>query len=101
MRRAIYGFCTLSSVVFVIVACSPPDFEGDEIADSRDPTKPISATDTTGCEKAPPFAPQDPATLPACACANGGKARCVAKEKIASALAAQLETCSDGVCLPD
>jgi hypothetical protein len=101
MGRALYGFGTLAGVVFVIVACKPPGFEGDEIPDVPGTAKPIEASHSADCSAAPAFAPQDPASLPACACDSGGKARCVAKDKIVSALADQLETCSGGVCLPD
>lgn len=49
----------------------------------------------------PKSASTDPLSYPACACAKGGKARCVPSSEIPSALASQLDTCSGGACVPE
>ena len=54
-----------------------------------------TTNDVTSCEQTPTLAPEDPDKLPKCACAKGGKARCIAKNKLASRLAAKLDGCTD------
>ncbi|MBX3189314.1 MAG: hypothetical protein KF819_19980 [Labilithrix sp.] len=95
------GFCTLT-----IVACSVADIEGTTL--DQDNATPAPSKAPAGCVpkgSAKGLQPTDPETLPKCACAKGGAARCVAKSDLPESLAAQLEGCSDvaggGACVPD
>lgn len=86
----------------LVMACNA-DFEGDTIGGKRsaDSTHPASTEQCTG---AAALTPEDPAKFPACACAKGGKARCVPKDKVPGQVASQLDSCTEGgagVCVPD
>ncbi len=87
----------------LVIACTAPDFEGDRIKSKRG-TSPASTSGAASCAGAAALTPHDPNDFPKCACAEGGKARCVPKDEVPGVVAAQLETCSDGgpgVCVPD
>lgn len=87
----------------LVIACTAPDFEGDSIKSKRG-TSPTSTSGAVECGGPSTLTPEDPEKLPKCACAKGGKARCVPKDKVPGAVSAQLETCTEGgagVCVPD
>jgi hypothetical protein len=103
-RRRIAMSVACAFGVVAVVACAPSDFEGDALAGKSDPASTSPKTDPNACTGAAALTPTDPGTLPACACAKGGKARCVPKDKVPGTLSAQLDTCTEGgagVCVPD
>ncbi|MCW5834348.1 MAG: hypothetical protein KIS78_18255 [Labilithrix sp.] len=89
--------------VCALVACAAPDFEGDSFGD-RARSSPGSKSDAVECGGVASVSPEDPEKFPKCACAAGGQARCIPKDKLPNALASQLDACDDGgagVCVPD
>jgi hypothetical protein len=87
------------------IACMP-DF--DRLYGNRGAQDSITsmadATSTAGQCTGTVAAPRDPSSLPKCACAKGGSARCVPKSEVPESVATQLDTCSvggPGVCVPD
>jgi hypothetical protein len=94
----------LVSVNLIACEVSPVDYGS---VDRSSPPKPDGGADMTtkgacvpkGETKAAPAT--DPNAYPACACANGGAARCVPSAEIPSTLASQLDACNGGACVPD
>lgn len=87
----------------LLIACAAPDFEGDNIR-TRGGSTASSKRDSVECGGAAALTPEDPAKFPKCACASGGKARCIPKDKVPSAVSSQLDSCTEGgagVCVPD
>lgn len=89
-------------------ACSMADIEGTGIMNKTPKSKTTpSSTDGEVCtEDGAPvgLTPEDPAKFPKCACAAGGAARCVPKDKVPSTSQKALDTCTQGgpgVCVPD
>lgn len=83
---------------FFLVACSMADIAGTGLDEPAVVERPEQAEK---CSTGPKLAAEDPTKLPKCACAKGGQARCVAKSKLPSDLASQLEACDQGACVPD
>lgn len=87
----------------LVIACTAPDFEGDRIGSKRG-TTPSSTSGAVECGGPSTLTPEDPNKFPKCACDNGGKARCIPKDKVPGNVSAQLDSCNDGgagVCVPD
>lgn len=98
-------------VCSVLIACGVAEIPGtgtNPQADGKDKTKTSSAnveacapgTERMKAEKI------DPASLKACACAAGGKARCAPRKKLPVTLVNHLDDCEDatgapGACVPD
>ena len=103
-RSAAVAITTGSMLALMLVACTATDFDGSKL--DGEVTKPSdsASTSTQSCTSgggATALTPMDPNTLEKCACAKGGAARCVAKDKIPSNVSAVLDTCSAGLCVPD
>jgi hypothetical protein len=96
VRRNIFAIAAAGAL---LVACSAADIEGTPIAGSLSKSAPASAPGAT-CSDVK-LEPTDPNTLPKCACAAGGAARCAPKDRVPSNVASQLDSCDTGVCVPD
>ena len=85
---------------FVLMACTMADLEGTPVNGKgvASNTKGSSEQTCTGGSTSTPttLPPQNPDDFPKCACASGGKARCIPKGVLPDSLSAQLEACSDG-----
>jgi hypothetical protein len=93
---------------FVLMACTMADLEGTPVNAKgvAGNTKGASEQTCTGGSTSTPttLPPQNPNDFPKCACASGGKARCIPKGVLPDSLSSQLEACSDGgpgACVPD
>ncbi|MFO0740504.1 MAG: hypothetical protein U0270_31695 [Labilithrix sp.] len=116
----------VGSVLF-IVACSPPEpqasFRSDHAETDADESEDTAQEDDEDCveedrtdedhadsdDATKTLAPKgagslsglDPASLDACACTDGGAARCVPSDQIPASFSSQLAACDKGVCVPD
>lgn len=93
----------VSAGACLLVACMP-DYEGDMPPESK--TKPTSKSGAVQCGGGldVELAPEDPNKFPKCACAKGGKARCIPKDKVPSIVIDHFDSCDEGgpgVCVPD
>ncbi|MBS2013816.1 MAG: hypothetical protein JST00_13080 [Deltaproteobacteria bacterium] len=103
------GFGVVAAVAsMLLAACSMADIEGTPLAgNAKGGNASPSSTDGEICtdDGAPvTMAPEDPAKFPKCACATGGTARCIPKDKVPPSSAKALDTCTNGgagVCVPD
>lgn len=98
MKNFVAAFATAA----LLIACTAPDFLGTELGGSG--PSPASRGSDLECSGPSSLTPEDPAKLPKCACAKGGAARCVPKEKVPGNVASQLDECAaggPGVCVPD
>lgn len=97
MRTTIVAF----GAAALFVACTAPDFEGTGLGGKAGSNASPRSGDLE-CTGPSSLAPEDPASYPKCACAKGGAARCVPKEKVPGTVASQLDACDGaGVCVPD
>ena len=98
MRVLIVVFATAATVV----ACTAADIDGTPLGGKGPSTGTVGKrAGELECTGASTLAPEDPNKLPKCACAKGGAARCVPKDKIPGSLASQLDQCEGGSCVPD
>ncbi len=89
----------------LVAACSMPGIDGSDLAGAKQAGNGSgeSAPQAQACVDVT-LSPTDPGTLPKCACAKGGAARCVPKARVPSNVSAALDTCTDGgggFCVPD
>jgi hypothetical protein len=108
--KTIVAICA-SITAALLIACGPPDFEGDDFggktksgASTQSDNVECAAGSAPAAAAGPALTPEDPNKFPKCACAKGGKARCIPKDKVPSNVSAQLDTCTEGgagVCVPD
>ena len=99
------AFGSVSVLGCLLVACMP-DFNGDEYGPKRSTSTKSDEVQCSGgaTTESVALTPEDPSKFPKCACAKGGKARCIPKDKVPSNVSAQLDECDDGgpgVCVPD
>jgi len=100
MRTLLVSFGALA---VMLIACETPDFEGDGIGGSN-PTPESKTAETVACTGSATLTPDDPNKYPKCACAKGGAARCIPKDKVPASFSASLEACTQGgagMCVPD
>ncbi len=98
-------FVVAAAAALLVAACSMPDIGGSDLAGEKqkgggDGT---SSPSSQACVSVA-LAPTDPGTFPKCACAKGGSARCVPKDKVPTEVSAALDTCTEGgagYCVPD
>lgn len=97
---------TGAACALVLMACSS-SFEGTPLDDDakQEPTTQAGSGSDAGATCAAPVTPTDPSTLPKCACAKGGSARCVPRSRVPGSLGDKLDTCDSagapGACVPD
>lgn len=99
MKRIVAALAT----AVLLAACMAPDLDGTPLG-GKDPSATAKKSGDLECTGPAKLTPEDPNKLPKCACAKGGAARCVPKDKIPSSLATQLEQCNEGgagACVPD
>jgi hypothetical protein len=84
-----------------LVACMTPDIDGTPLGGKEPGGNTAKRSGELACSGPSQLTPEDPNKLPKCACAKGGAARCVPKDKIPASLATQLESCEAGACVPD
>jgi hypothetical protein len=104
MTRVLAAAAVSGTLLF---ACTVPSFEApigspDRPKDSGNTTGGEECTESGGATTKP--TPEDPNKFPKCACAKGGTARCIAKDKVPASSAKSLSTCDEGgpgYCVPD
>jgi len=102
IRSKLFAASAAVLTTSLVLACQVAEI-GGEVGEAS-PTMPPRTTGAVCAGAGERLSAQDPATLPKCACAKGGAARCVPKGKVPGALGEQLEACEAGgagVCVPD
>ncbi|HEY8072830.1 MAG TPA: hypothetical protein VIF62_01940, partial [Labilithrix sp.] len=88
----------------LVFACASPNIDGSALGgEMKAGDDQVGAGPQAQCVDVT-LAPTDPSTLPKCACAKGGAARCVPKAKVPEQVSASLDTCEGGgggFCVPD
>src|SRR4051812_37105303 len=97
MLRAKFIVVAAVAALFV-AACSMPDIGGSNLAGDKQKGNGGDGTSSPSSDAcvSVALAPTDPGTFPKCACAKGGAARCVPKDKVPTEVSASLDTCTEG-----
>jgi hypothetical protein len=95
-----------ASLATLLLACTA-DLDGSPLdgdSPSAASASPSSSSSPSCTDDPVTLAPEDPNKYGKCACAAGGAARCIPKDKVPSNVSGVLDTCSEGgpgVCVPD